>query len=223
MLPSFVVVSFAIALGFLLVACGESSSEPWKSAAPGSATPGSAAPGSAASGEAAARSSEPNLLDFTMNSIDGKPVHLADYAGKVVLFVNVASKCGYTKQYPALESLHQKYKDQGFVLIGVPANNFGGQEPGSNEQIAQFCSRTYGVTFPMLAKVSVTGDDICPLYRALIAAADAGALPETGPVKWNFEKFLLDRSGKLVARFRSAVTPDSAQLTDAIEEAMKAN
>ncbi|MHB1155945.1 MAG: glutathione peroxidase [Phycisphaerales bacterium] len=220
MLPSFVAVSSAIVLGFLLVACSESSSEPRENAA--TAKP-QAAPGSSAPGEAAAQAPEPNLLDFTMNSIDGKPVRLTDYAGKVVLFVNVASKCGYTKQYPALESLYNQYKDRGFVLIGVPANNFGGQEPGSNEQIAQFCSATYGVTFPMLAKVSVKGDDQCPLYRALIAAADAGGLTETGPVKWNFEKFLLDRSGKLVARFRSAVTPDSAELTGAIETALKTN
>lgn len=208
MLPSFVVVLSAIALGFLLAGCSESS-PPVREGATATAKPQAAA--------------APALLSFTMNNIDGKPVHLADYAGKVVMFVNVASKCGYTKQYPALETLYNQYKDRGFVLIGVPANNFGGQEPGSNEQIAQFCSRTYGVTFPMLAKVSVKGDDLCPLYHALIAAADANGLPETGPVKWNFEKFLLDRSGKLVARFRSAVTPDSAELTGAIEKAMKAN
>lgn len=152
--------------------------------------------------------------EFEMKAIDGKPVSLATYKGKVVLFVNVASKCGYTPQYSGLESLYKKYKDQGFVIVGVPANNFGSQEPGTDAEIAQFCSRTYNVTFPMLSKVSVKGSDITPLYGFLTAA-------KGGDVKWNFTKFLVGKDGKVIERFEPGVAPESPQLTSAIQQALK--
>lgn len=152
--------------------------------------------------------------EFEMKSIDGKPVSLAAYKGKVVLFVNVASKCGYTPQYSGLESLYKKFKDQGFVIVGVPANNFGSQEPGTDAEIAQFCSRTYNVTFPMLSKVSVKGADMTPLYGYLTAA-------KGGDVKWNFTKFLVGKDGKVIERFESGVAPESPQLTSAIQQALK--
>jgi glutathione peroxidase len=154
------------------------------------------------------------IHEFTMNSIDGKPVSLADYKGKVVLLVNVASKCGYTPQYAGLEALYRKYKDQGLVLIGVPANNFGSQEPGTNEEIKTFCKRNYDVTFPMMAKVSVKGEDKAPLYEYLTSTGG-------GDIKWNFTKFLVDRDGKVIERFEPKVTPESPELTAAIEKALK--
>ncbi|MCL4796068.1 MAG: glutathione peroxidase [Bryobacteraceae bacterium] len=155
-----------------------------------------------------------SVHEFEMKGIDGKPVKLSDYKGKVVLFVNVASKCGYTPQYAGLESLHKKFKDQGFVVVGVPANNFGGQEPGSDAEIAQFCSRTYNVTFPMLSKVSVKGADMAPLYAYFTTA-------KGGDVKWNFTKFLVGKDGKVIERFESGVAPESPQLAAAIQNALK--
>ena len=155
-----------------------------------------------------------NVHEFTLNSIDGKPTPLANFNGKVVLIVNVASRCGYTPQYAGLEKLYQKYKDQGFVIVGIPANNFGGQEPGTNEEIATFCSRNYSVTFPMMAKVSVKGDDITPLYQYLTTE-------KGGDVKWNFTKFLIGKDGKIADRFESKVVPDSPELAAAIESALK--
>jgi glutathione peroxidase len=154
------------------------------------------------------------IYEFTMNSIDGKPSSLADYKGKVVLLVNVASKCGYTPQYAGLEALYRKYKDDGFVIVGVPANNFGGQEPGTNEEIKTFCKRNYDVTFPMLAKVSVKGADKAPLYEYLTSTGG-------GEIKWNFTKFLIARDGKAVARFEPSVKPDSPELVEAVEKALK--
>jgi glutathione peroxidase len=159
------------------------------------------------------------VLDFTLNSLDGKPAPLADYRGKVVLIVNVASKCGYTPQYTGLEKIYEKYKDQGFVILGFPANNFGGQEPGTNEEIKTFCSSKYQVTFPMYSKVSVKGADSTPLYQFL---TDKQSNPATaGEIKWNFTKFLVDRNGKVIARFEPAITPESADVTGAIEKALK--
>jgi len=158
------------------------------------------------------------IYNFTLNSIDGKPAPLADYKGKVVLIVNVASQCGYTPQYSALEEIYEKYKDQGFVIVGFPANNFGAQEPGTNEEIKTFCSRKYSVTFPMYAKISVKGDDQAPLYSYLTKETGPGI---TGDIKWNFTKFLVDRNGKVVQRFESAVTPDSKEVTGAIEKQLK--
>lgn len=159
------------------------------------------------------------IYGFTLNSIDGKPAPLADYKGKVVLIVNVASQCGYTPQYSALESIYEKYKDQGFVIVGFPANNFGAQEPGTNEEIKTFCSRKYNVTFPMYSKISVKGDDKTPLYQFL---TDKTANPSTGgEIKWNFTKFLVGRDGKIVARFEPAVKPDAPQVVEAIEKALQ--
>jgi glutathione peroxidase len=158
------------------------------------------------------------VYSFTLNSIDGKPSPLADYKGKVVMLVNVASKCGYTPQYSALEAIYEKYKDQGFVILGFPANNFGAQEPGTNEEIKTFCSRKYSVSFPMYSKISVKGDDQAPLYAYLTKETGPGI---TGEIKWNFTKFLVDRDGKVVQRFEPAVTPDSQEVTSAIEKQLK--
>ena len=159
-----------------------------------------------------------NIYDFTMNSIDGQPVSLKSYSGKVVLLVNVASKCGFTPQYTGLEALYKKYRDRGFVIIGVPANNFAQQEPGTNEEIKTFCSRKYNVTFPMMSKVSVLGDDKTPLYQFL---TDKSTDPKFGgDIKWNFTKFLFDRNGNPVARFEPAVTPDSPEVQSAVESAL---
>ena len=153
------------------------------------------------------------IYDFTLHTIDGAAAPLSAYQGKVVLLVNVASKCGYTPQYAGLEKLYEKYKDQGFVIVGVPANNFGGQEPGTNQEIKTFCTRNYNVTFPMMSKVSVKGADITPLYRYLTEK-------EGGDIKWNFTKFLIDKKGNIVSRFESAVTPEAAEMTHAIEQAL---
>jgi glutathione peroxidase len=159
-----------------------------------------------------------SIYDFTMKSIDGQPVSLKSYSGKVVLLVNVASKCGFTPQYAGLESLYEKYKDRGFVIVGVPANNFAQQEPGTNEEIKKFCSNKYNVSFPMMSKVSVLGDDETALYRFL---TDKSQNPQVGgDIKWNFTKFLFDRNGKPVARFEPAVTPDSPEVQAAIESAL---
>jgi glutathione peroxidase len=159
-----------------------------------------------------------SIYDFTINSIDGQPVSLSSYKGKVVLLVNVASKCGFTPQYAGLEALYEKYKDRGLVIVGVPANNFAAQEPGTNEEIKTFCSRKYNVTFPMMAKLSVLGADETPLYHFL---TDGTANPKVaGDIKWNFTKFLFDRNGNPVARFEPAVTPDSAEITAAVESAL---
>ena len=158
------------------------------------------------------------LYSYTLNSIDGKPAPLADYKGKVVLIVNVASQCGYTPQYSALESIYEKYKDQGFVILGFPANNFGAQEPGTNEEIKTFCTRKYSVTFPMYSKISVKGADQAPLYAYLTKETGPGM---TGDIKWNFTKFLVDRDGKVIQRFEPAVTPDSKEVTAAIEKQLK--
>ena len=155
------------------------------------------------------------LYSFTLNSIDGKPAPLSDYKGKVVLLVNVASQCGYTPQYSALEAIYEKYKDRGFVILGFPANNFGAQEPGTNEEIKTFCTRKYNVSFPMMSKVSVKGDDKTPLYQYLTTTPKTG-----GEIQWNFTKFLVDRDGNIVARFEPAITPDSPEVTAAIEKAL---
>ena len=159
-----------------------------------------------------------SIYDFTLNSIDGKPMPLANFKGKVILVVNVASRCGFTPQYSALEAIYEKYKDQGFVILGFPANNFGQQEPGTNAEIKKFCSAKYNVTFPMYAKISVKGDDQAPLYKYLTENANSAY---AGEIKWNFTKFLVDRDGHVVQRFEPDTTPDSPQVTSAIEQALK--
>ncbi len=155
-----------------------------------------------------------SIHEFNLNSIDGKPVPLSAYKGKTVLVVNVASKCGYTPQYKGLEALYEKYKDRGFVIVGFPANNFGSQEPGTNDEIKTFCSSKYNVTFPMYSKISVTGNDKAPLYDYLTGTGG-------GEVKWNFTKFLVGPDGKVISRFESKVTPESPELVSAVEKALK--
>ncbi len=155
------------------------------------------------------------VLDVTMNDIDGKPFAFAQLKGKVVMLVNVASRCGNTPQYAGLETTFKKYKDAGLVIVGVPANNFGGQEPGSDAEVKQFCTSKYDVTFPMLSKVSVKGDDICPLYKFLTTKS-----PKPGEVTWNFGKFLVGRDGQVVDRFDPKTKPDDATVIAAIEKAL---
>lgn len=165
---------------------------------------------------AVAVAGEKSVYDFTLNSIEGEPTSLAKFRGKVVLLVNVASRCGFTPQYSALEKVYETFKERNFVIVGIPANNFGGQEPGSNQEIKMFCSTKYNVTFPMMAKVSVKGDDKTPLYQFL---TDKSANPQTGgEIQWNFTKFLIGPDGRPVARFEPQVTPDDPQVTSAIEK-----
>jgi glutathione peroxidase len=157
----------------------------------------------------------PALLDQKVNTLQGKPADLCQYAGKVLLVVNTASYCGYTNQYQGLESLYQKYKDRGLVVLGVPSNDFGAQEPESNEKVADFCERTYKVRFPMLEKAVVSGQDAVPLYRSLAQ--------KTGqPPKWNFHKYLVGRDGEPVAAFASKTGPADPQLVAAVEKALQA-
>lgn len=161
----------------------------------------------------------PPALNFKMNDLAGKPVDLAQYQGKVVLIVNVASKCGLTPQYTGLQALYEKYKNDGFVIVGVPANDFGKQEPGSDSEILKFCEQKYNVTFPVLSKVSVKGGDICPLYKHLTSKETDPKY--SGDITWNFEKFLIGRSGEIVGRFKPRTTPESADLVKAIETELK--
>lgn len=154
------------------------------------------------------------VYDFKPVNIDGKSVDLSIYKGKKILIVNTASECGYTYQYEDLEKLYEKYKDK-LVLIGFPANNFGHQEPGTNSEIKEFCTSKYNVTFPMMSKVSVKGDDIDPLFKWLTEQSNPDF---TGEIKWNFEKFLLDENGKLIHRFRSKSKPFSDEIVSAIEK-----
>jgi glutathione peroxidase len=160
-----------------------------------------------------------SVHEFTLNALNGTPTPLANFKGKVMLVVNVASQCGYTPQYEGLQALYAKYKDQGFVIAGFPANNFGGQEPGTNEEIGAFCKSKYGVTFPMFSKISVKGGDKAPLYQFL---TDKSANPKTGgEIQWNFTKFLVDRNGRVIQRFEPAVEPESGELVSAVEAALK--
>jgi len=177
------------------------------------------------------------LYDIPLKTIDGAPATLGDYKGKVLLVVNVASKCGLTPQYEGLETLYRDKKDEGLVVLGFPANNFGAQEPGTEAEIADFCSLTYGVDFPMFAKISVKGEDRHPLYDVLVAAKPAAegsdgmraklagyGIPagEPSDVLWNFEKFLVGRDGAVVARFSPDIAADDPRLTAAVEKALAA-
>ena len=160
-----------------------------------------------------------SILEFKMKDIDGNDVKLKKYKGNVLLVVNTASKCGYTPQYEGLEAIYAKYKSQGFYVLGFPANNFGAQEPGTAAEIKEFCTSKYKVTFPMFAKISVKGDDQDPLYKFL---TDKETNPEfAGDITWNFNKFLIDKNGKIVARFSSKETPESEAVTLAIEKYLK--
>ena len=153
------------------------------------------------------------VLDYEMQSIDGKPVKLEKYEGKVILMVNVASKCGLTPQYKGLEALYDKHKEDGLVVLGFPANNFGNQEPGTDEQIAEFCTLNYGVSFPMMSKISVKGKDAHPLYKQLAAQPE----PVGGEPQWNFDKFLINRKGEVVVRHGPRVTPEDPALNEDIK------
>lgn len=155
--------------------------------------------------------------DFKVKDIDGKEVDLSIYEGKVVLIVNVASKCGYTKQYNGLEAIYKKYKDQGLVILGFPCNDFGGQEPGTNDEIKEFCSTKFSVTFPMMDKVSVLGDNKTPLFAFLTDNSVTG----TKDIKWNFEKFLINKKGEIVERFGSGDVPEGDKVTTAIGALLK--
>jgi glutathione peroxidase len=159
------------------------------------------------------------VLNFSMKGIDGQDVELSKLQGKVVLFVNVASKCGFTPQYEGLEKLHEKYAKDGLVIVGVPANEFGHQEPGTDEEISKFCSSNYGVKFTMLSKVVVKGKGICPLYQYLTGKDTNPKF--AGPISWNFEKFLVGRNGEVVARFKPQVKPEDEHITAAIESELK--
>lgn len=160
----------------------------------------------------------PAVLKFKMKSLAGKGVDLAKYRGKVLLLVNVASECGYTPQYKGLQALHDKYSTDGLVVLGFPCNQFGQQEPGSPQEIAAFCEKNYGVTFDMFEKVEVNGKDACGLYKHLTAKETNGKF--AGPIKWNFEKFLIARDGTVVGRYESGVEPDSDALAKAIRVAL---
>ncbi|WSM37717.1 glutathione peroxidase [Streptomyces sp. NBC_01689] len=153
-----------------------------------------------------------------MDSLQGGSADLEQYRGKTVLIVNVASKCGLTPQYAGLERLHERYADQGFTVLGVPCNQFMGQEPGTSEEIAEFCSATYGVTFPMTEKVEVNGDARHELYQRLVDTADGEG--HTGDIRWNFEKFLIGPGGDVVARFSPQVEPESVEVVAAVEKAL---
>lgn len=155
-----------------------------------------------------------SIYDFKVDGLEGGTIDFSEYRGKKILIVNTASECGFTPQYKLLEDLHEEYLDS-LVIVGFPANNFGGQEPGTNHEISLFCDRNYGVSFPMAAKVSVAGEDQHPLFKWLTEQPNPDY---TGEIKWNFEKFLLDENGKLVHRYRSPVLPISEEIIEAVEE-----
>jgi glutathione peroxidase len=158
------------------------------------------------------------LPDLPLRALDGRSAALSDYAGRVRLLVNVASRCGLTPQYAALEALHEKYADQGFTVLGFPSNQFMGQEPGTAEEIQEFCSATYGVTFPLFEKIDVNGPQRHPVYAALVEVSDGAG--EAGDVQWNFEKFLVGRDGTVLARIRPRTEPDDPGVVAAIEQAL---
>ena len=170
-------------------------------------------------GDSSKGGNTPLIYDFVVKSIDGKEVKLDQFRGKALLLVNVASQCGYTPQYEGLQKIYLKYKDQGFVVLGFPANNFGAQEPGTDQEIKTFCSTRYQVTFPMFSKISVKGADKNPLYQFLTEEKTDPKF--AGEIKWNFNKFLIDKNGNIVARFDSKDTPESGKVVEAIEQALK--
>ncbi|RXJ87086.1 glutathione peroxidase [Arcobacter sp. CECT 8985] len=150
-----------------------------------------------------------SIYDFNVKTIDGKTISMSEYKHKVLLIVNVASKCGFTSQYEGLEKLYEKYKDKGFVILGFPCNQFMNQEPGTNEEIKEFCSLTYQVKFPMFSKIDVNGDDTEPLYKYL--KEQVSGVLGTELIKWNFTKFLVDKNGKVIERFSPSTTPESIE------------
>jgi glutathione peroxidase len=188
---------------------------PAPEAPPGGAAAAADAPAAAAAAPAAVpASSRPSIHTFTMTKLDGTPTSLGAWAGKVLLVVNTASKCGYTPQYEGLQQLHAKYSSRGFAVLGFPSNDFGGQEPGTSQEISSFCTSIYAVNFPMFEKIKVVGQERAPLY-ALLSDAD-------GPPKWNFHKYLVDKHGRPVQAWPSAVTPGSPEIASAIEAQLAA-
>lgn len=167
-------------------------------------------------GHAQGEKQEHSALAYTMESLDGQPVDLSKYKGKVVLIVNVASKCGLTPQYEQLQTLHEKYADKGLAILGFPCNQFAGQEPGTADEIQEFCRKNYGVEFDMFAKVDVNGDNAADLYK-LLTSLDTKPT-SAGKITWNFEKFVLDRNGFVVARFGPRTRPDAPEVVAVIEE-----
>jgi glutathione peroxidase len=173
----------------------------------------------ALAGATALAAAETSIYSFTMADIDGKPVSLETFKGKVLLVVNTASKCGLTPQYEGLQGLYDKYRQQGLVILAFPANNFRGQEPGSNEEIKEFCSTKYRIDFPLFSKISVLGEDMHPLYEYLTSGA--GNTDLAGSITWNFEKFLFDRNGRVSARFAPKTKPESEEVVRSIEALLK--
>jgi glutathione peroxidase len=159
-----------------------------------------------------------SVLDFKVKDIDGKDVSLGQYKGKVLLIINVASQCGNTPQYTDIEALYEKYKDKGLVILGFPANNFMGQEPGTNSEIKEFCTSKYAVTFPMFSKISVKGDDIAPLYSYLTQKSENGVID--APIKWNFQKFLVGKDGKVITSFTPKTKVSDPDVMSAIDKAL---
>ncbi|MEG8947631.1 glutathione peroxidase [Rosettibacter firmus] len=155
-----------------------------------------------------------SIYDIVVKDIDGKEVSLSEFKGKVLLIVNVASKCGFTPQYEGLQKIYEKYRDKGFEILAFPCNDFGNQEPGTNEEIKEFCSTNYNVTFKLFDKIKILGNDKSELYKRLTNSDNV----EKGEVKWNFEKFLIDKEGNIISRFRSKVDPESKELTNEIEK-----
>lgn len=202
-------------VGVSVLGAGADDTKKEPSAQPAAVTPAPAAGEKPAEGARAeekkpAETPSPYVLGYTMKDIDGHDQDLAQYKGKVVLMVNVASECGFTKQYEGLQKLYAEKKDKGLVILGFPANNFGGQEPGKDADIKQFCTSTYSVTFPMFSKISVRGKDAHPLYKQLAANA--------GEPTWNFNKYLVDKDGNVVQRYAERIKPDDAAMVGKIEE-----
>lgn len=192
------------------------------SASPSTAHQAASSPAAQTSSPAATNTAVSPVLDRTMTTLSGQQVNLAKkYQGKVVLIVNTASKCGYTPQYAGLQKIYEKFHPQGLVVLGFPCNQFGHQAPGDSTHIRQFCTQNYGVTFDMFAKIKVNGPQAAPLYQYLTSKKTP--LKDQGPIKWNFEKFLIGRNGQLIARYRSAVKPTSAKMLKAIEHQLAMN
>ncbi len=207
---SVVLIAFA-------AACGAKSSAS-TSPTPASATETSMLPAAETQAAASPTPSEGGpVIDHQVQTLQGDTIKLDKFRGKALLIVNTASECGYTPQYEGLQKIHDKYQARGLVVIGFPSNDFGAQEPGSSEDIATFCKKNYGVTFPIMAKVHAKGPEIAPVYKTLTQDTPEGI---KGDVKWNFTKFLVDPTGKIVARFEPKVTPESAELTGAIENVL---
>jgi glutathione peroxidase len=200
----------SISLASLLLACSRpSSTDP--AGGPATSTPANAATPAKNPAEAASPQASGSLHDLSVTRLDGSEEKLSLYKGKVLLVVNTASECGYTPQYEGLQALHQQYESKGFAVLGFPSNDFGGQEPGNSSQIAAFCQKNYGVTFPMFAKVVTKGDNVSPVYKLLGTA---------GAPRWNFHKYVVGKDGKVRKSFPSGVEPKSAELKAAIDAAL---